>query len=261
MLKINEISKSFNDNLILDNLSFTFLDKKIYGLIGKNGEGKTTLVNILTNVLLPDNGEIIYNDKLLKLDKSNDIDLLNYKKDIAYSTDESASLEYLTPLEYFSFINSIFNSDIKNKSDKKKNIELLNKKVEEAANLLDFTSYLNKVIALLSHGNKQKVSLISSYIHNPKIWFLDEPFLGLDINGKKGLIKLIKKLKEENNSTIILIIHDIEEAFKLCDEILLLNDKNISKSYDLDMLNHDSNNINNKKEIINKYISEVNSLL
>ncbi len=252
MLSISNISKSFNNNLILDNLSFTFLDKKIYGLIGKNGQGKTTLVNILTNVLIPDKGEIIYNSTRLNLIKSSDLSLLNYKKDIAYSSDESASLEYLTPREYFSFINSIFNNDIKDKKERKNQIKGLEAKVDFASKSLLFDSYLDKTIALLSHGNKQKVSLISSYIHNPKIWFLDEPFLGLDVSSKEGLIKLMNDLKENNDSTIILIIHDINEAFKICDQLILLNDKNISKSIDLAKLDE------TKKD---KLILEVSSLL
>ena len=223
MLTIKNISKSFDNFSVIENVDFNLEEGKIYGLIGKNGEGKTTLLNCLCGVLTPSDGDIFYNGRSIY------DDLISYKKDIAYTPDECSALEYLTGREYLEFIFSVFYK-AKSKEEKKNNINILKEKVLSLSKLLNYEKYLDKKIALYSHGTKQKVSLIAACIHDPKIWYLDEPLLGLDPIAIKGLYKLFNDLKKRNG-TVFFSVHDLTACKEMCDDVLLMDNKKISKIY------------------------------
>jgi ABC-2 type transport system ATP-binding protein len=217
MLEIKNLSKAYGDNQILKDISFQLDEGKIYGLIGKNGIGKTTLINCLTGVLSYEQGQVLYNHE----DIQNN--LIKYKEGIAYTPDECAAFEYMTGKEYIEFIYSVYYPEAKDKENLDSIAEPLIKK-------FDMEKYLNKLIRSYSRGTKQKISLISACLHNPDIWFLDEPLVGLDPKASAALKDLFDQRKSEGK-TVFVTIHDILAAEEICDEVFLLKGQNIAKTY------------------------------
>jgi ABC-2 type transport system ATP-binding protein len=219
MLDIQNLSKSFQSTPVLKGLTLKLEPSHIYGLIGKNGIGKTTLLNCLTGVLNPDEGKILSDEKEIQAD------LLNYKRQIAYTPDESVAFDYLTGKEYLEFMVSVYFP-----TETKKEDPALEKKIKDTVHLFDMEPYLSQLIGTYSHGTKQKIALIAAYLHDPKYWFLDEPLLGLDPKATGSLFSLFREEKQKGN-TILLSLHDISAASDICDTVFLLSDGKISKTY------------------------------
>ena len=236
MLEINNLSKSFQDSKILDRISFKLDSSHIYGLIGKNGIGKTTILNCLSGVLNYEEGEVLLDGKNIQED------MMSYKKRIAYTPDECAALEYLTGKEYLEFIYSVYYPE----ASKEKSNELQGK-ATPLIKLFDMEPFMNKLIRSYSHGTKQKISLIASYLHDPDIWFLDEPLLGLDPKATAGLFKLFEERKA-NGKIVLVTIHDILAAEEICDTVLLLKDQHLYKTY-TDVKGNDAFAIDASKEL------------
>ncbi len=214
MLQVKDLTKSFDGKTILDSLDFQADAGQIVGIVGSNGEGKTTLLNCLTTVLKPDHGYIRYKGK----DIYEDIDA--YKKDIAYTPDDCSSFDYMTGREFIAFIGSSYGLT-------KPEITGL---TEGAAKQFNFTRFLDMPIEEYSRGTKQKAALIASYIHRPEIWFLDEPMLGLDPAASDTLVSLFKEVAARGG-TVILTIHDLFQAERICTDVAHLDGKQMVKIY------------------------------
>ena len=214
MLKVRALSKSFDGKTILDDLDFQADEGQIVGIVGSNGEGKTTLLNCLTTVLKPDRGNIYYRGKDIAED------LVGYKKAIAYTPDDCSCFDYMTGREFITFIASSYGLS-------KTAIAGLS---EGAAKQFNFTRFLDMPIEEYSRGTKQKAALIASYIHHPDIWFLDEPMLGLDPAASDTLVALFKEVSARGG-TVILTIHDLFQAERICTDVAHLDGKQIVKIY------------------------------
>jgi len=217
MIKINNISKCYAGKEVLSNLTINLEAGKIYGLLGKNGVGKTTLLKVITGILKPDSGEINIDGYTLKENP------ILYKKSYGYVADQYDIFLNLTGAEYLSFILDMYDVSI---NKRVKNIEDLTKR-------LGLVQALGDRISTYSKGMKQKLLIIGELIHEPKILILDEPLNGLDpesIYEVKNILKNMSKL----GGIVIFSTHLIEIAENLSDEIIILSDKKVAYNSSFD---------------------------
>ena len=201
-IKVNNVKKSYKDVLALNNVSLSVNEGELFGLLGVNGAGKTTLIKILCGLTKKDFGHA----EILGLDIDKDMEKI--KSIVDLSPQETSIAPNLTVLENLKFFANIYQN-----YDQK----YLNKIIE----IFDLTDCLNKTAKKLSGGYQRRVSIACALISKPKILFLDEPTLGLDVIARKELWRVILKLKGQ--ITIILTTHYLEEIEALCDRILIMS--------------------------------------
>lgn len=203
MIKINNLTKKYKDKLAVDNLNLEIKAGELFSLLGTNGAGKTTTIKMLSTLILPTSGEVEINNLDLVKDSSKIKEIINI------SPQEIAVASNLTVLENLYFMAGIY--QIPNKEDK----------IKELIKLFKLEEVLKQKAKTLSGGYQRKLSIAISLINNPKILFLDEPTLGLDVISRHDLWKVIEELK--GKTTIILTTHYMEEAEALSDRIGIMN--------------------------------------
>lgn len=201
IITVNNLSKAFNQQVALNDISFSIKKGEIFGFLGPSGSGKTTTIRILTKQLLCDLGDITIFDKSIEKIEGTDLSR------IGILSDDSGMYEKLTLWENLEFYARIFNKSADFVDDLLKEVELFKHKKTKAKDL--------------SKGMKQRMLLVRALINEPKILFLDEPTSGLDPNTSQKIHKLLEKLKEKGVS-IFLTTHDMKEATDLCDELVFL---------------------------------------
>lgn len=202
MLEVKNISKSYDNNKAVSNLSFTVKEGEIFGLLGVNGAGKTTTFRMINNLLKPDSGEILLDGK--KIDYS-------VTDEIGYLTEERSLLTKMKvkeQIEYYGALKSIPKDEC-------------DKRLDYLLKLLNISEYKDSYIKELSKGNQQKIQFISAIINKPKLLILDEPFTGLDPYNVELIIKIIKDMTK-NGTIIIFSSHRMEQVEKFCEKILIL---------------------------------------
>lgn len=200
-IDVKNISKTFGDNKALDDVSFTIEEGKAFGILGRNGAGKTTFIRVLLGIIEADGGEILIDGKNMR----------NSKLKFGYLPEERGLyLKYKVceQLSYFAELNGI---------NKKEAKELIKKQLK----IFKIEEYYNKKIEELSKGNKQKIQLIAAIVHNPDIIVLDEPFSGLDPVNVELFKEVLQNLLKEKK-TIIFSSHQMNNVEEFCDYILLL---------------------------------------
>ena len=198
-IEIKNLTKKYKDKTAVDNMNLQIKEGELFALLGVNGAGKTTTIKMLSGLILPTEGEIIIEKMNMKKDT------LKIKEILNVSPQETAIAPNLTVKENLEFMAGIY--QIKDKD----------KKINELIKLFKLDEVLNKKSKTLSGGWQRKVSIAISLINDPKILFLDEPTLGLDVIARKELWKIIESLK--GKITIILTTHYMEEAESLSDRI------------------------------------------
>ncbi len=205
MLKIEKLTKRYGDFKAVDGLSLYIAPGEIYGFIGHNGAGKTTTLKSIAGILPFDEGDIYVDGKSIKSSP------LECKKIMAYIPDNPDLYEYLTGIQYLNFIADVY----------KVNKDERNEKIHEYAKLLNLYDDLSSPISAYSHGMKQKLAVISAFMHSPKLIILDEPFVGLDPKASHLLKEAMRK-HCENGGAIFFSTHVLEVAEKLCDKIAII---------------------------------------
>lgn len=208
MIEINGLSKSYKGSgrLALDSLSLTVNDGEIFGFLGPNGAGKSTAIKCMTGILSFTQGTV----KICGVDMN--VDPVGAKKKIGYVPDEHLLYEGLTGRQYVNFISDIFGVD-------KSRREELTKKYADEFGLFD---RLDETISNYSHGMKQKIAVIAALVHEPDIFILDEPMLGLD---PKSAYVLKKTMREyaDNGKTVFFSSHILEVVEKICDRVAIID--------------------------------------
>lgn len=207
-LEVINLSKSYADNKVLNGIDFTFESGKIYGLIGRNGAGKTTFFNALNEDIDIDSGYFYLEDEYGR----NPLDV----KDIGYVISTPVVPEFLTAKEFLTFFIEINKEKIENTD------------IDYYFNLVQIAKEdQDKLLRDFSHGMKNKMQILINIISNPKVILLDEPLTSLDIVVQEEMKKLFKKLKKDH--IIIFSTHILELAMDLCDEIVILNYKKLEQ--------------------------------
>jgi ABC-2 type transport system ATP-binding protein len=202
----HNLVKHFGNVHAVDGFSFDVKEGEIFGLLGPNGAGKTTTIKMLLGLLEPDAGEI----SIFGLDPQKDD--VEIKKKIGYVSEDPLIYKSLTPRELFNFIASIRGLEGPEVS----------KHLAELLESLSALEYYNQLIATLSRGNKQKVQIIASLLHNPKLLIMDEPISGIDAKTVK-VVKEILQLHIKRGGAIVFSTHIMEIAQELCTRIGIIN--------------------------------------
>ena len=215
-IRIDHLKKSYGSFEVLKDIDITVKEGESFGLIGRNGIGKSTTIDCLVGLKAFDGGSISIfdHDVLTETEKA--------KACFGYVASEPTAYEIMTGKEYLSFVAGAYGVSQK---DFVENYRVL------AARLSFNDNDLRKRIRDYSHGMKQKICLIASLIHNPKIWILDEPTVGLDLVVNEMLFNLMKDLKARGR-TIFLTSHNIDFVSKICDSVGILDRGRIKRHID-----------------------------
>ena len=206
-IETKKLTKKFKDKVAVNGINLQIKKGELFALLGVNGAGKTTTIKMLSGLILPTTGDI----KIENMDMKKDV--FKIKEILNVSPQETAIAPNLTVKENLEFMAGVY--QIKNKDNK----------INELVKLFKLDEVLNKKAKTLSGGWQRKVSIAISLINDPKILFLDEPTLGLDVIARKELWKVISSLK--GKITIILTTHYMEEAEKLSDRIGIMSNGNL----------------------------------
>lgn len=205
MLKIENLSKIYGNKKAVDNLTLHIKPGEIYGFIGHNGAGKTTTIKSCCGILQFDSGEIYIDGVSVKKEP------LSCKSKMAYIPDNPDLYDFMTGIQYLNFIADVFKVSAEDRYNR----------IHQYADMFELTNDLAQPISAYSHGMKQKLTIISALIHEPKLIIMDEPFVGLDPKASHILKELMRGICDSGGA-IFFSTHVLEVAEKLCDKVAII---------------------------------------
>ena len=213
MIEIKNVSKTYNgEKKALNQVSFDIKDGEIFGFIGHNGAGKTTMIKSLIGILDFESGDILINNKSIKKDP------IGCKLEMAYVPDNPDLYENMSAIDFINFVCDMYDTPIETRKEN----------IEKYAKMFEMEDKLNDDISSFSHGMKQKVALMSALSHNPNVLVMDEPFVGLDPKAVFDIKNIMKEMTKEGK-TIFFSTHILDIAEKLCDRVAIIKNGNIVK--------------------------------
>ena len=213
MLNIEHLTKAYGEKKAVDDLNLHIVPGEIYGFIGHNGAGKTTTLKSVAGILQFDEGEITIDGISIKENP------LECKRRFAYIPDNPDLYDYMTGIKYLNFIADIFGVGANERQER----------IRKYADAFELTADLAQPIAAYSHGMKQKLAIISAWLHEPKLILMDEPFVGLDPKASHLLKKMMREVCDEGGA-IFFSTHVLEVAEKLCDKVAIIKGGRLIRS-------------------------------
>ena len=213
MIQINHLTKQYGDKKAVDDLSLHICPGEIYGFIGHNGAGKTTTLKSCAGILRFDAGDILIDGVSVKADP------LTCKGKIAYIPDNPDLYDFMTGIQFLNFIADVFGVTSRDRQER----------IGALADSFELTADLAQPISAYSHGMKQKLAIISAWLHNPKLIMMDEPFVGLDPKASH-LLKEMMRQACDRGSAIFFSTHVLEVAEKLCDKVAIIKQGKLIRS-------------------------------
>jgi len=216
MIKIENISLAYDNDIILENINLIFKEKSFIGIIGPNGAGKSTLLKSITGLLKPIKGNIFIDTvDVYKMKKNILAKKISFMPQIM-QTDFSFKVKDFVMFGRYPYMNMF-------KLATKRDFKI----VEDVLNFTETTEFSERNINELSGGEKQKVLLAQTLVQQTDIIALDEPTSHLDIGSQASIFKLLKMLNEKYNKTIITTVHDLNLAGEFCSDMVLLDNKKV----------------------------------
>ena len=213
MLRIEHLTKAFGEKKAVDDLSLHIQPGEIYGFIGHNGAGKTTTLKSVVGIQQFDAGEILIEGESIKETP------IACKKKMAYIPDNPDLYEFMTGLQYLNFIGDIFEVPAEERK----------MRIEKYATDFEIAGDLSQPISTFSHGMKQKLAIISAWMHEPDLIIMDEPFVGLDPKASHILKEMMRDICDRGGA-IFFSTHVLEVAEKLCDKVAIIKGGKLIKS-------------------------------
>ena len=213
MLRINHFTKTYGDKKAVDDLTLHIQPGEIYGFIGHNGAGKTTTLKSVAGIMQCDSGEILVDGVSMKADP------LACKKKIAYIPDNPDLYDFMTGIQYLNFVGDVFAVPAQVRSQR----------IRELAETFELTGDLNQSIGSYSHGMKQKLAIISAWLHEPELILMDEPFVGLDPKAAHILKEMMRQVCSRGGA-IFFSTHVLEVAEKLCHKVAIIKGGRLIRS-------------------------------
>lgn len=213
MLRIEHLTKTYGEKKAVDDLNLHIAPGEIYGFIGHNGAGKTTTMKSVAGIQQFDAGEIYIDGKSIRTEP------IECKRIFAYLPDNPDLYDYMTGIQYLNFIADIFGVSA---TDRRM-------RIRKYSEVFELTDDLAQPIAAYSHGMKQKLAIISAWMHQPKLILMDEPFVGLDPKASHLLKKMMQEVCSEGGA-IFFSTHVLEVAEKLCDKVAIIKSGRLIRS-------------------------------
>ena len=213
MLYIEHLTKTFGEKKAVDDLSLHIAPGEIYGFIGHNGAGKTTTLKSVVGIQQLDSGRITIGGHSIQDDP------IACKKMLAYIPDNPDLYEFMTGIQYLNFIADIFGVEESARQER----------IRKYADLFELTDDLAQPVAAYSHGMKQKLAIISAWLHEPKLILMDEPFVGLDPKASHILKGMMREVCDAGGA-IFFSTHVLEVAEKLCDKVAIIKGGKLIRS-------------------------------
>lgn len=210
-IETKSLTKSFGDVVAVNNISFSVQQGEIFGFLGPNGAGKSTTMMILTSLLKPTSGQALISGFDVTVDPK------QVRKNIGYVQQESTVDEYLTGRENL-LLQAKLNHIPKNE---------INKRIDEVLELIELVDKQDQAVVTYSGGMRKRLDIAGGLLHRPKVLFLDEPTVGLDIQTRRKIWEYIKKIHTEFEMTIFVSTHYMEEADQLCDRVGIIDNGKI----------------------------------
>lgn len=223
MLYIKDLTKTYGKKKAVDGLSLRIAPGEIYGFIGHNGAGKTTTIKACAGILQFDSGEIRIDGMDVQKHP------IECKQKIAYIPDNPDMYEFLTGIKYLNFIADVFGVSGEQRTAR----------IRRYAELLGLTDDLAQPISAYSHGMKQKLAIISAWLHEPKLIIMDEPFVGLDPKAAH-LLKEMMREHCDKGGAIFFSTHVLEVAEKLCDKVAIIKEGRLIASGNMEAVKGDA---------------------
>lgn len=223
MLKINGLTKTYGGKKAVDDLTLHIAPGEIYGFIGHNGAGKTTTIKSCAGILQFDAGEIYVDGLSVKTDA------LECKRRMAYIPDNPDLYEFMSGIKYLNFIADIFCVPADARMER----------IRKYADIFGLTDDLVQPISAYSHGMKQKLAIISAWLHTPKLIIMDEPFVGLDPKAAHELKQMMREHCDAGGA-IFFSTHVLEVAEKLCDKVAIIKSGRLIASGSMEEVKGDS---------------------
>lgn len=220
MLKIKNYSMEYiKGKKVIDNLSLSVKEGDIYAFVGRNGAGKTTTIKSIVGINHITSGDILLNDISIQKDP------VKYKKMISYVPDNPILYEHLTGIQYLNFVADMYDMTYKEREAK----------IVEYAKKFELYDDLGNLVSSYSHGMKQKLVLISAFMHEPLLLILDEPFVGLDPKAS-FILKNELKEKAKEGRIIFFSTHVLDVAEKMCNRIAIIKDGKLIVDGDMERI-------------------------
>jgi ABC-2 type transport system ATP-binding protein len=210
-IETKSLTKSFGDVIAVNNVSFSVEKGEIFGFLGPNGAGKSTTMMIFTTLLKPTSGQALISGFDVTTNAK------QVRENIGYVQQESTVDEYLTGRENL-MLQAKLNHIPKNE---------ISTRIDEVLELIELVDKQDQAVVTYSGGMRKRLDIAGGLLHRPKVLFLDEPTVGLDIQTRRKIWEYIKKIHTEFDMTIFLTTHYMEEADKLCDRIGIMDDGKI----------------------------------
>jgi len=223
MLRIDHLVKTYGDKRAVDDLTLRIAPGEICGFIGHNGAGKTTTLKAVAGILSFDSGEILVNGASVREDP------LSVKRALAYIPDNPDLYDFMSGIQYLNFVGDIFGVAAEERQTA----------IRTLGDRFGLTSDLAQPISAYSHGMKQKLAVISAWIHKPKLILMDEPFVGLDPIAAH-LLKELMREHCEGGGAIFFSTHVLEVAEKLCDKVVIIKQGKLVRSGTMDEVRGDA---------------------
>jgi len=208
IIEVKNVSKKFDDKIVLDNISFTVEEGDIFGLIGPNGAGKSTLINIMTGLLDANGGTVVIGGFDIRKDT------LKAKEFFGLVPQELALIESVSAYDNLEFFGSLYGLRGK----------LLKERVNYALDITGLSEKKKEKVKKFSGGMKRRLNLAAAIMHQPKILILDEPTVGIDPHSRNHIFEFLKGINREYNTTIIYTSHYMEEVEYLCNNIFIIDE-------------------------------------
>lgn len=213
MLRIEHLTKTYGEKKAVDDLNLHIAPGEIYGFIGHNGAGKTTTMKSVAGIQQFDAGEIYIDGKSIRTEP------IECKRIFAYLPDNPDLYDYMTGIQYLNFIADIFGVSA---TDRRM-------RIRKYSEVFELTDDLAQPIAAYSHGMRQKLAIISAWMHQPKLILMDEPFVGLDPKASHLLKEMMQEVCSEGGA-IFFSTHVLEVAEKLCDKVAIIKSGRLIRS-------------------------------
>ena len=223
MLVINHLTKRYGEKVAVDDLSLVINSGEIYGFIGHNGAGKTTTLRSVVGILDFEEGTVTF-DGISVAD-----DPIEFKKRLAYIPDNPDLYDYMTGNKYLNFIADVVGISANTRKER----------IDKYAELFEMTNSLSQPIASYSHGMKQKLAIISAWLHDPKLIVMDEPFVGLDPKAAHILKEMMREVCN-NGGSIFFSTHVLEVAEKLCDKVAIIKNGSLIRNGTMESVKGDA---------------------